>query len=166
MRRGQAFILLLYSSLIRCSSFNHRTLWNTINNILHRTVKLSPNSFSPLSALPQMFAFLPIKYQNFISTYNPTHLLPSLTTYHLILLHFSILPLSPYRKSHIYIPTHLPHIVTLILFPFLEKIAKEIALATLSVANLSLLTSTIPSSLKSSLISTLLKNLPLIKKTF
>ena len=83
--------------------------------------------FLSLSALPQMFAFLPIKYQNFISTYNPTHHIPALTTYHLLVLHFTILPMSPYRKSHIYISNHLTHIVALTLFRFLEKIAKEIA---------------------------------------
>ena len=44
------------SSLIRFSSSNPHALWNTINNILHRTVKRYLSSSSPLSALPQMFA--------------------------------------------------------------------------------------------------------------
>ena len=73
--------------------------------------------FLSLSALPQMVAFFPIQYQNFISACNPTHHISALTTYHLLVLHLPFTS-SPYRKSPIYIPNHLTHIVTLTLFPF------------------------------------------------
>ena len=98
---------LFYTSLIHSSSSNPHTLWNTINNILHRTVECSLPSSSPLSALRQnrckcFKKILLVKYKNFTSTYSPTHLLLPFISYHLLLLYFTILLLPHYRKFQMY----------------------------------------------------------------
>ena len=101
-----------------CSSSKPRALWNTINNILHRTA----NRSLPTSSLWLPYhSYLPhtslIKSQSFISTCKPTSHPPQLILSHLHPLLYSTLPLlSPYSKSTICSLNHLIHTVISILF--------------------------------------------------
>ena len=123
----------------------------TINNILHRTLPY-------LSYLPHTYLI------NVKATFQPTnkplfHPALSLPSSHLLYSTLSIL--LPYLKSTIDYLNHLTHTVISILFPLpttiLKKISNQIYPSILSIFNLSITSGTFPSTLKSSVISPLLK---------
>ena len=138
-----------------------------MNNILHRTANRSLPTSSPLAALPQLFAtYSLIKSQSFISTYKPTPLPPQLVLSHLhpsSTPHFHSCHLTCYRQSTL-------SIIWFILWSRscsnhdTREISNAISPTNLSIVNLSITTGTFPSTLKSSIISPLLKKPSLNKE--
>ena len=156
-----------YAAPVQSSSCKPRALWKTINTILHRTANRSlPTSF-PLAALPQIFATYfsdKISKLHFNLKTNP-----SSTPAH------SVPPSLP-PLLHSFEPATLLEIDNLLsqssdsycdLDPVsttvLKKISNAISPNILSIVNLSITSSTSPSTLKSSIIIPLLKNLHLIR---
>ena len=157
-----------YAALVQSSWSKSRTLWKTINSILHRTANRSLPTSSPLAALPQLFATyfsdniskLHFNLQTNPSS-TPAHSLPPSPP---LLLHpftpATLLeidnPLS--QSSHSYCDLDpVPPTV-------LKKISNAISPTILSIVNLSITTGTFSSTLKSSIISPLLTNLHSIRK--
>ena len=139
-----------------------------MNSILHRTANRSLPTSSPLAALPQLF---------------PTYLSDKISK-----LHFNLqtnpcstaahsLPPSPPYQLHFFTPAtlHENRPLTLSIFWFLlwsrfcfyhrtkENFQRNMS-NYLSIVNLSITTGTLPSTLKSSIISSLLKNIHSIRK--
>ena len=151
-----------FASFVQSSSSKPRALWKTINDILHITANRSIPTSSPLAAIPQLFATSLIKSQSFISTYKPTPLPHQLILSHLhpsstpaTLLHIDNL-LSQSSDSY----CDLDPVPTTVL----KKISNAISSTILPIVNLSITTGIFPPTLKSSIISPLLKKPSLNKE--
>ena len=151
-----------YAALVQSSSSKPRVLWKTINNILRRTANRSPPTSSPLAALPQIFAAyfsdkiskLHFNLQTKPSS-TPAHSLPPSPPSSTPLFHSYDLTrnrnlLSQSSDSYCDfdpVPTTV-----------LKKNSNAISPTILSMINLSITTGTFPATLKSFIISPLLKN--------
>ena len=158
-----------YASLFQSSSSNPRTLWKTSNsNILHRTANRSLPTSSSLAALPQLFA---IYFSDKISKFHFNLQINSFFT------PAHSLPPSPPPLLHSFTSATLLEIDNLLsqssdsyceLDPVpttvLKKISNAISPTILSIVNFSITTGTFSFTLKSSIISPLLKNLHSIRK--
>ena len=145
------------ASFILSSSSKPRALWKTVNNILQRTANRYLPTTSPLAALPQLFVtYISDKISQLHFILQTNH---SSTSAH------SFPPSSP-PLLHSFTPATLLEIDNLLsqssdsycdLDPVsttvLKKISNAISPTILSIVNLSITTSTFPSTLKSSIIS-------------
>ena len=157
-----------YAALVQSSSSKPRALWKTINNILHRTANHFLPTSTPLAALPQLFATY---FSDKISKlhFKPTNQ-PSSTSAH-------SLPSSPPPLLHYFTPATLLEIDNLLSQSYdsycdldpvpttvRKKISNAISPTILSIVNLSKTTVSFPFTLKSSIISPLLKKHSLSKE--